>query len=189
MHLERDIENVLVDNVSSLGYPDAVAIRNVNLVPRTGRADVILLPREGLHRLVVIEVKRADAPQAAADVVGQLMKYYSQALTLGIDGLERLREYGEANPEEATGTNRTTPNSVFDEAKNREARERKLREGRALHPKEVALFIALNGKPQDVLKQIITVLDVHHALPIGVIRIDDDSVRVLAGADVTSKMR
>jgi hypothetical protein len=80
---EKEIEKILMDNTDLLGYPRAEVMRNVVFVPGRGRADVILLPANGLHRLVLIEVKRASASDAGDKVIGQLLKYYAHALTLG----------------------------------------------------------------------------------------------------------
>lgn len=186
--LEIEVENILMGNTHLLGYPRAEVMRNVVLVPGRGRADVLLLPASGLHRLVVIEVKRAAASDAGDKVIGQLLKYYAHALTLGTKAVERFREYARDHQDHARSVDRKTPQSMFKALRASTPLMEILHEGRPLRPAEVALYVATDGEPSEPLKQILTILAIHHQLQIGAIRVDADTIRVLVGGDVTKRM-
>jgi hypothetical protein len=182
---ESEIHEALIAKADDIGYPNVATIRHAVFQPGGGAVDVALFPSEGLHRLVLIEVKMATARDASDKVIGQLMKYYSQALLLSIEGLERYREFALSDPEAAGGKIKTNPTKVLGKPNDEAWCE--LKHGRRLRPKEIELFVAFNGGVSPVLRQIITVLHLHHNLRIGAIRVDDNgSVNVLARAHLTN---
>jgi hypothetical protein len=182
---ESEIHEALIANADEIGYPDVANMRNAVFQPGDGAVAVAMFPAEGSHRLVLIEVKMAT--DASDKVVGQLVKYYSQALLLSVEGLGAYREYALANREDARGKYRTNPRIVLGKSDAEAWCE--LKHGRRLRPKDVALFVAFNGEVCPVLRQIHTVLRLHHNLRIGAIRVDDDgSANVLAGDHLTNRM-
>ena len=182
---ESEIHEALIARANEIGYPDVATIRHAVFQPGAGAVDVAMFPTEGVHRLVLIEVTMAADRDSSDKVVGQLMKYYSHALLLSIEGLERYREFALNDPAAARGKTRTNPTKVLGKPNDEAWCE--LKHGRRLRPKEIALFVAFNGDVSPVLRQIITVLHLHHNLRIGAIRVDDDgSANVLAGAHLTN---
>ena len=184
---EHELQDAVIANAADIGYPDVGVIRNVRFSAESGRVDIMLLPAEGLHRIVLIEAKRHSAADAPDKVVGQLLKYYAHALTLGTRGVERYREYALANPNASQDNEKTTPHKVLGGLSGPEVWQQ-LAEGRQLQPQEIGLYLAFDGHPSSVLKQIITVLDVHHNLRIGAIQVAHDRARILTGAHFTKSL-
>jgi hypothetical protein len=184
---ESEIHEALIANADDIGYPNVAAIRHAEFQPGGGAVDIALFPSEGLHRVVLIEVNMATVNDASDKVVGQLMKYYSQVLLLSVEGLEAYRNFALNEPNAARGKTRTDPQRVLGDPNDEAWCE--LKHGRRLRPKEIELFVAFNGGVSPVLRQIITVLHLHHNLRIGAIRVDDNgAVNVLAGAHLTNRM-
>ena len=67
---ETIIEDAVMAHPEALGFPGALAIRNCRVSMPTGRVDVVLLPRDGPVRLVLIEAKAAVAQDAASKCRG-----------------------------------------------------------------------------------------------------------------------
>lgn len=183
---EHELQASIVAVANELGFPNVAAIRNVRFSPESGRADVVLLPKEGLHRIVLIEAKLSDADDAQDKVIGQLLKYYSQALRLGVEGVELMRSYACGDREAACSNEITTPSKIAGGV-SLETAWAELQKGRPLRPEEIALFVAFNGELSPILRQTITALDVHHDLRIGAIRVAGGKASVLAGADLTQR--
>ncbi|HXQ38821.1 MAG TPA: hypothetical protein VN843_32765, partial [Anaerolineales bacterium] len=99
--MESLIEEAIMNNPSSLGYEQALPIRNVRIAPVAGRIDILLLPVNGNKRLVLVETKQSTASDAASKVTGQLLMYYAGALSLSTDGLDIIRNFVKEYPDEA----------------------------------------------------------------------------------------
>lgn len=166
---ETAIEDAIMAHPEALGFPGALVIRNCRISMPTGRVDVVLLPREGSVRLVLIEAKASVAHDAASKVVGQLLMYYAGALMLGSDGLSALQDFAIKHPEQAQSTSWISPKmlsgGISPPAKAFEA----LYRGRRLTPSEVYLFVALDGEAHRALEPTLLVLREHHHLHIGCI--------------------
>jgi hypothetical protein len=98
---ERYIENAVIRNPGAIGFPDADLIRNVRVGRRFGRVDVLLLPRSGQIKVVLVEAKRTVAADAASKVLGQLLMYYSGAMRIGESGLECYRNFARTRARDA----------------------------------------------------------------------------------------
>ena len=72
---ETVIEDAIMARPDKLGFPKAVAIRNLRVAQRSGAVDIVLLPQNSPFRLVLGEAKAASAPDAGSKVVGQLLMY------------------------------------------------------------------------------------------------------------------
>jgi hypothetical protein len=88
---EKQIENRLIREPAALGFPNAGIVRNARVSRATGRVDLMMLPRNGRKKLVLVEVKRAVSYDASSKVVGQLIMYYVASLEIGLRGLTRIR--------------------------------------------------------------------------------------------------
>jgi hypothetical protein len=88
---EKQIENRLIREPAALGFPNAGIVRNARVSRATGRVDLMMLPRNGRKKLVLVEVKRAVSYDATSKVVGQLIMYYVASLQIGLRGLTRIR--------------------------------------------------------------------------------------------------
>ena len=171
--LERAIEAAIIARPEVLGFPGAVAIRNFRLAKESGAVDVLLIPQGGPIRLALIETKVALAPDAACKVVGQLLMYYAGALELGSQGIETLRNFAGHCADIAHHTKRISPQKVVRNVDgihctNDQAMEL-LRYGKSVTPEEIALFIALDGKPHHVLQPLLGNLRELHGLNIGLV--------------------
>jgi hypothetical protein len=91
---ERIIERAIMVNPEALGFLGALSIRTMRVSPDTGLADIVLLPKDPDH-LVLVEAKAATAHDAACKVVGQLLMYYYGALRLGSEGLVVMRKFAD----------------------------------------------------------------------------------------------
>ena len=170
---ETAIEDAILARPELLGFPGAVAIRNFRVADTAGAVDVVLVPPSGPVRLVLVEAKGASAPDAGCKVVGQLLMYYAGALTLGLDGIDLLREFAKTFKDEAHSIPRTSPQKVIEKVlrvhyPNTQCFEL-LTKGTSLTPKDVALFVALDDKPHRVLAPLLRKLREFHALHVGLV--------------------
>ena len=95
---ESILENNIIRNRDQLGYADALCIRRVRVGRGFGEVDLMLLPRRGPHRFVLVEAKLGKSPDARAKVIGKLLWYYAGALALGTHGLNLLRQLASSTP-------------------------------------------------------------------------------------------
>lgn len=71
---EHRIENRIIRNLDQLGYADAPWIRRAKICREGfGTVDLMILPDNGPHRLVLAEVKQENSGDAAGKVIGQLL--------------------------------------------------------------------------------------------------------------------
>ncbi len=181
MRRERAIENKVLNNPKCLGLGRVDLIRHARVAPRSGTVDIMAFPRRGPVRLALIEAKRSIAADSASKVIGQLLMYYSGALTLGADGLELLSNY--ARQQTATRTKRSwvSPKQVTGGVTPPSAAWRVLQSGRKLRPRELALFVALDAEPRESLATVLAVLRRHHGLDVRVILATRGSKATLLG--------
>jgi hypothetical protein len=71
---EKHIWGPIAEQPALIGFPGAEPLNHVQLGNQSGYADLILLPTNGLRKLVVIEAKNATDRRSSADVIGQLLK-------------------------------------------------------------------------------------------------------------------
>jgi hypothetical protein len=175
---EKDIENRIIRDPGALGYANAGVVRNVRVSPATGRVDLMILPPNGRTKLVLVEVKRAGAGDAASKVAGQLIMYYVASLQIGLRGLARIRRFATERRSAACSSSNTSLNILAGGARSREDAWRLLREGRKLVPKEIALFVALDGEPPPKLVDTLRFLKKSHSLRIRLAVADRRSLHV-----------
>lgn len=175
---ETLIEDAIMADPGALGFPGALSIRNCRVSLPTGLVELMLLPKDGPERLVLIEAKAADATDAASKVVGQLLMYYSGALMLGSDGLKALRRFAADQAELAQSTTRISPRMLTGGISPPYKAFEALYRGRRLTPSEVRLFIALDGDAHLALDQTLDVLREHHGLQIGFVTVRNGEVSV-----------
>ena len=180
---ERQIEDAVIRRPDVLGYPDAAAIRNVRIAWRFGRVDVMLLPRDGLTKLVLVEAKYAAAPDAVSKVLGQLLMYYAGALTIGSVGLDCYRRYAGEHRSEALSHAWTSPKALTGGITPSPAAWAHIESGEKIRPEEVALIVALSAPPHDALRHAIRALNEHHRLHVGIAVADGTSLNLISPAD------
>ena len=175
---EYKIEEAVLTNYQKLDYSSIYPpVRRVLLFRGAGVVDLVLLPKKSKHRLVLIEAKHAINAESGEKVIGQLLKYYSYALTIGIKGLNRLRNFAENESVLAHSATKIT----FQRICGRLHRDNALplmQEGRCLRPNEIGLFVAVDGKVEPSLLLIVSTLKKHHGLNIGVIQVSDSTITV-----------
>jgi hypothetical protein len=179
MSNELQIEDAIINNTGALGFPGASAIRRVRVSPDSGVVDLMLIPAEGPAKLILIEAKDERNKEASSKVIGQLLMYYSGALQLGRQGLERIREFAKTNADVArsnekislvklAGTNPTPAAWSI------------LQNGHKLGPKDVRLFIALNGSPTPGRLDALSAVREHHELRIDVAVLGPNGILLVA---------
>jgi hypothetical protein len=176
---ELQIEDAIIKNTAALGFPGASAIRRVRVSPDSGVVDLMLIPAEGQAKLVLIEAKDERNKEASSKVIGQLLMYYGGSLQIGHQGLEQIREFARTNADVArsnekislvklAGTNPTPAAWSI------------LQNGNKLGPKDVRLFIALNGSPTPGLLGALSAVREHHGLCIDVAVLGPNGLRIVA---------
>ncbi len=168
---EQAIENRIIRHCARLGYPDALVIRRAKLGRGGfGIVDVMLLPQKGSgshRRLVLVEVKQHGSGDTAGKVVGQLLLYYAAAMQLGIEGLERLREFARKNERKARNARPKTLQMLS--GLPHKVDWRALKAGRKLEPREIALVVGLSEEPKESLRPMLRALKKHHQIEITVV--------------------
>lgn len=98
MGREQEIEDRIVANLGWFGYPRASWIRRAKMGREGfGSVDLMILPKSGPHRLVLVEVKHQDSHDTPGRLVGQLLAYYLAALRFGSDGLQCLQRFSQTD--------------------------------------------------------------------------------------------
>jgi hypothetical protein len=179
--LETVIEDAIIKMPGRLGFPNALAIRNYRIAnEESGAVDLILFPKSGPFRVVLVEAKVATAADAGSKVVGQLLMYYGGALTLGLHGIEILRKFAK-HSDSAHSLPRTSPQKVLKEVLGTHYTNvqsfKELQKGKRLTPKEIALFVALNNDPHHVLRPLIRLLRKSHNLDIRLVLVRDGKIK------------
>ena len=175
---EYKIEEAVILNHKKLGYELIYPpIRRVLFYRGSGFIDLVLLPKKNKQRLVLVEAKHSTNAESGEKVVGQLLKYYAYALTLGENGLNLLTNFAENNIETAYGVTKITPQKLCGGSHRDEAMPQMIA-GRRLRSEEIGLFVAVDGKVEPSLSLIVSTLREQHKLSIGIIQVSDDSIVV-----------
>jgi hypothetical protein len=190
-HIEPKIEAAVIVNLARLDrtYELARIIRRMRVDVDCGTVDVMFFPKESSHhKLVLVEAKSVRASDSASKVVGQLLMYYTGALRLGQDGLELLRRHavppknidvgrrppGFTSAQKVVGVSVRTPNR-------KQAAWDALHDEPRIQPKDIGLFVALDGRPKSSLCQVIERLFESHKIDIGIVvaDVDGDTRKIL----------
>jgi hypothetical protein len=140
---EQRIEDQVIANLDWLGYKGAPWIRRAKLGREGfGFVDLLLLPVDGPHRVVLVEVKHKDSPDTPGRFIGQALAYYLAALRLGSDGLNRLRTFADdPHAHDTTGKSVQELSGIGRGQKPKDVEA--LRAGKKVRPDEVALVLVL----------------------------------------------
>ena len=150
---EREIEDQIIEHLPDLGYPDAAYIRRAKMGRGgAGTVDLLVLPKNHEHRIVLIEVKQGNSGEAAAKVVGQLLSYYVAALQIGSKGLARLREYARTEPRAQTPKSKSL--QMLMGFPHRGPDLELLHDGQKVKPEQVAVMIGLEQEPRPSLRAV-----------------------------------
>jgi len=180
---ETAIEDAIIAHPDKLGFPGALAIRNLRVADTSGAVDVVLLPQTGSSfKLVLVEAKAASAQDAGSKVVGQLLMYYAGALKLGLDGICALAKFARASPTVAHSIPRISPQKVMEGLGSNEQCFKALTMGGRLTPKDLALFIALDNEPRHTLVPTLKILRELHGLHIGLVLVRGGSIDLILPA-------
>lgn len=179
---EHDIWRRIAAHPEDIGYPNALALDQVQLGRHGGYIDLVLFPDPvaSPKKLVLVEAKNVKNSDSSDKVVGQLLKYYARALRIGAEGLEGLRRFAK---QEAGGSRRDgavrSMRKVFNAHSQLEA-HKLLEQGTPLTPGDVALVVALDSyqdKQARRLGLIVLTLQKHHHLPIALFEVRKGEVR------------
>jgi hypothetical protein len=178
------IEQAVIEQSNKvLGYKGKLeVIRRVLLSRGAGSADLILLPNGHQHRLVLVEAKRAASPEASGQVVGQLLRYYAGALTLGADGLKILKKYAKADPDQACSVTKKFPQAMCGGV-HRDKAFPMMEAGTKIDPASIGLVIALDGPARPNLKHMLRLLQERHQLDIHLVELNNG---ILSSVDVVA---
>lgn len=152
MKPEQRIEDQVISNLQRLGYKDAPWIRRAKLGRGgCGFVDLLILPNDGPHRVVLVEVKHEKSPDTPGRLIGQALAYYLAALRLGTDGLNRLRAFATGpTAHDTTGKSVQELSGIGPGQKPKDVEA--LRAGTKLRPDEVAVIVVLgrdDGKDEE----------------------------------------
>lgn len=173
---EYKIEEMVINNYHSLGYKSIYPpIRRMLLYRHAGLVDLVFLPKNHQHKLVLVEAKHFTNAEAGEKVIGQLLKYYSFALRVGENGLRLMREFSEANTKIACSPKKITPQQICGGVV-RELAMPQMELGRKIKPQEIGLYVAVDGEVERSLLEIINVMRTHHKLNIGVIQVKKTTI-------------
>ena len=176
---ERVIENAVIKcpEILHLDYVKSSAIRNLRLHPdkSAGRVDVLLIPKSGEHKLVLVECKVFSAKDAGDKCVGQLLKYLAFALRVGDKAIEKLRDFSIASEAEASSEQKITPKRIMNARSLADTRDY-WSQGNTLDPSQVGLFLALDGPPKNTLTLIVETLK-HFGLQIGIVYLENGELK------------
>jgi hypothetical protein len=138
---EQEIEDRVVANLRWFGYPAASWIRRAKMGREgVGSVDLLLLPKYGPHRLVLVEVKHHNSDDTPGRLIGQLLAYYLAALRLGSDGLECLERFSQT--ERAHDTRPKSLQMLSGLGRGCKPRDQEaLRAGAKLEPTEIGLLV------------------------------------------------
>jgi hypothetical protein len=152
MKPEQRIEDQVIANLEWLGYKGSPWIRRAKLGREGfGFVDLLILPTDGPHRLVLVEVKHEKSPDTPGRFIGQALAYYLAALRLGSDGLNRLRKFAsEPGAHDARGKSVQELSGIGRGQKPKDVEA--LRAGAKVRPEEVALLVVL-GREDGVDEQ------------------------------------
>lgn len=141
MGREQEIEDRVVANLKWFGYPGAAWIRRATMGREGfGSVDLILLPKSGPHRLVLLEVKHHNSSDTPGRLIGQLLAYYLAALRFGSCGLKCLERFSQT--ERAHDTKRKSLQMLSGLGRGCKPRDLEaLRAGTKLTPSEIGLVI------------------------------------------------
>jgi hypothetical protein len=163
---------------ASLGFPGAAAIHQVQVGDQGGYVDLVLLPQSA-PAIVLIEAKRAGDARSAADVVGQLLKYYTHALAMGMEGVTEMRKMALMCQSGHRPSRLMSLRALF-QAKSQEEAGNRACAGRILRPPDVGLVIALDSDARKFERRLfssVAALDQHHGLSIGIAMLADGKPR------------
>ena len=172
MPSEASIESRVIRNRAQvLGLGESVYIRRCRMGPDHGVADLVILPQNGRHKLVIVEAKQVSSVDAKIKVVGQLLMYYAGALEFGLQGVRLLQRYALEHRPYAQSRHRSSLKAISGGLTPVETAWAALRKGRRLRPDNIRLIAALDSEPGEVLKQALIALGEHHGLEVGVITV------------------
>lgn len=173
MTTERFIENNVIRNRDLLGYRDSLYIRRCRAGRGFGIVDVMILPLRGPHRLVLVEAKQIKSIDSSSKVIGQLLLYYSGALQFGARGVRMLRDFASKYPVRARSMSNKLLKTLSGGISPPDDAWREFQKGHKISPKQIGLFIALNGNPSEGLKSSLETLFEHHGLEIGIVSVHE----------------
>lgn len=177
---EYKIEEAVINNFQVLGYRNIYPpIRRVQMLDHSsGVVDLMLLPKDHQHRLVLVEAKHSSNAEAGEKVIGQLLKYYVHGLEIGANGLRQLQGFSEKDPELARKATVIRPQRLFGGV-HRSLAFPEMKKGTLILPKEIGLYIAVDGEIEKSLERIVSILRTHHNLNIGVIQVVGNTIQLL----------
>ena len=175
---EYQIEQAVILNYHKLGYSQIhPPVRRVVLYRGAGIVDLVLLPKKSKHKLVLVEAKQHRNNESGEKVIGQLLKYYAYALTIGMKRLDRLKDFADNNPLEAQGAAKISFQKLCGGIYRDDALPL-MTQGRRLRPDEIRLFVAVDGQVEESLSLIVKTLRDYHGLNIRVIQVLDGTITV-----------
>jgi hypothetical protein len=171
MASERVIENNIIRNQAVLGFNGAPFIRRCRAGRGYGVVDLLFLPSDGPHDVVLIEAKRASSADATAKVVGQLLLYRAGLSRFGSDGLQLLRQFAVNQPQKASSQIPKLLKVLSGGITPPEAAWAAMQSGERVQKSRIALWIALDAQPPAGLKDVVAMLASEHSLQIGIVSV------------------
>lgn len=161
MVTESQLEHRVLKHMGALRCQDGTPyLRRCGMGDGFGAIDLVVLPRRGRRKMILVEAKRVVSPDATSKVVGQLLMYYAAALAIGSRGVQRLHEFCDAEPVKAKGTSTKNWRALVGGGENKRA-ARLLRHGRHLKPQDIGLYLVFDRDPRPTLLALVKALKGH----------------------------
>jgi hypothetical protein len=157
--------------------PGTQYLRRCGMGRGFGAIDLVLLPKNGRRRVILVEAKRVSSADATSKVVGQLLMYYAAALAIGHHGVRRLHRYCEVHAVAAKSTKMKSLQALAGGVRGSENAARLIRHGRRLRPDEIGLCLVLDKKPRATLLSLTKALR-QHGLKIDILVAKSNGVSV-----------
>lgn len=173
MPTERYIENNIIRNRGQIGYGDSSFIRRCRVGRGYGIADLLIFPDKGPHKVAVIEAKMGTSQDAMGKVIGQLILYYTGIRQVGHHGLRLMKQHSATKGKASRSLKPISLKMLSGGLTPPDAAWKELCKGKKLQPKEIELYVAIDGRPAESLKRSVDLLLDEHGLEIRIISVTE----------------
>ena len=166
---EHHITRIPFEHPELLGYPlQSHRVIAFKWGDPGGISDLVIFPKSGPQLVAIVEVKRSAADEGGgasdshAQVVGQVLKYYVQARSWTVEGIERLRHQLEAGCSGHSGcsSHKKSPMRILECRSQAEAKGILCQAGTVLRPDQIGLHIVVNKPTPAMVKRLFPICDV-----------------------------
>ena len=184
---ERRFVRIVASRLHDLGYSRKSHMITAFKWGRPGgTSDLLNIPKRSRQLIAIVEVKRGGAPDSHAQVIGQLLKYYTQARAITREGVRALE--AELNKSGSTRHRALSPTRILKGVgiQTEVAARRVLTRGRPLTIPQIGLHVIVDRSPTAFLDRLIPIcriLRTNHQLDVRVWQSQAGRLREIKGRD------